>query len=73
MKFKEHTMSYAYDKDITTKFELLKEIYERDYYINSYQINFYNSKEEIPILSKKKRLKQYKKFHKSFPSNIQLR
>jgi hypothetical protein len=73
MILKEHSMSYANDKDISTKFDLLKEVYERDYHINSYQINFYNSKEEIPILSKKKRLKQYKKFHKSFPSNIQLR
>lgn len=73
MKLKEHSMSYAYDKDIRTKFELLNEVYRKDYYKNAYQINFYNSKEEIPILSKKKRLKQYKKFHKSFPSDIQLR
>lgn len=73
MKLKEHSMSYAYDKDIKTKFELLNEVYKRNYYKNSYQINFYNKKEEIPILSKKKRLKQYKKFHKTFPLDIQLR
>lgn len=73
MTLEEHLILTQSNQSLTTRFNILKEKFENDDYENSFEIHFYNSKDIIPIVTKKKRLKQYKKFHKSFSSELQLR
>lgn len=70
---KEHSVLSFKDLTPLPKFEILYTNFKNDYFLKSYRIYKYQTKKEIPIISKKKRLKQYKKFHQSFPSDIQLR